>query len=180
MTAPVGSPPMTQVDRAASLAELLVLEPLGDDRFLAPHPSHDPFGHTYGGQLAAQAMRAAADTVTTDRLPHSLHGYFLRAGSLDVPLIVDVDRERDGRAFSARHVRVTQGDDIVFSALVSFHRDEQTIDHHVHPLAPDAGDPDLLPEQPARGSQRAARGAEPAAARHRPLALGAHLAAPAR
>jgi len=39
----------------------------------------------YGGQVAAQALRAAGATVPEDRLPHSLHGYFLRPGRVDPP-----------------------------------------------------------------------------------------------
>jgi acyl-CoA thioesterase-2 len=31
----------------------------------------------YGGQVAAQALQAAAQTVDPGRHPHSLHGYFL-------------------------------------------------------------------------------------------------------
>ncbi len=55
------------------------------------------------------------------RLPHSLHGYFLRAGRSDVPVILEVDRDRDGRSFSARHVVAVQEGEVIFSMITSFH-----------------------------------------------------------
>jgi acyl-CoA thioesterase-2 len=78
----------------------------------------------YGGQVAAQALRAAGLTVAPDRMPHSLHGYFLRRGRVDRPVIYHVDRDRDGGSFSARHVRAVQDGDVIFSMLASFHEHE--------------------------------------------------------
>lgn len=78
----------------------------------------------YGGQVAAQALMAAARTVESDRLPHSLHGYFLRPGRIDLPVILHVDPDRDGRSFSARHVSAVQDGKVIFSMLASFHRAE--------------------------------------------------------
>src|SRR5581483_3902292 len=78
----------------------------------------------YGGQVAAQALRAAGATVDGDRYPHSLHGYFLRPGRSDRPVLLHVDRDRDGRSFSARHVRAVQDGSVIFSMLASFQRDD--------------------------------------------------------
>ena len=78
----------------------------------------------FGGQVAAQAARAASLTVPDDRSIHSLHGYFLRAGRADRPTILHVDRDRDGRSFSARHVAARQDGEVIMSLLVSFHVDE--------------------------------------------------------
>jgi acyl-CoA thioesterase-2 len=75
----------------------------------------------YGGQVAAQALRAAGATVPPDRLPHSLHGYFLRPGRVDRPVLLHVARDRDGGSFSARHVRAVQDGEVIFSMLGSFH-----------------------------------------------------------
>ena len=58
----------------------------------------------YGGQVAAQALLAAAYTVPEGRRPHSLHGYFLRGGALTKDVVFHVERDRDGRSFSARRV----------------------------------------------------------------------------
>jgi acyl-CoA thioesterase-2 len=75
----------------------------------------------FGGQVAAQALKAAGLTVPNDRRPHSLHGYFLRPGRVDRPVILRVDPDRDGRSFSARHVAAVQDGEVIFSMLASFH-----------------------------------------------------------
>ena len=75
----------------------------------------------FGGQIAAQALRAAGLTVGTDRRAHSLHGYFLRSGSAERPVIFRVHRDRDGRSFSARRVEALQDGEVIFSASTSFH-----------------------------------------------------------
>jgi len=107
---------------AQSVAEVLDLEQLDRDLFRGPRsmmmggrPS------LFGGQVAAQALMAAGLTVPEDRLPHSLHGYFLRPGIVDVPVILQVARDRDGRSFSARHVAAVQDGEVIFSMLASFH-----------------------------------------------------------
>jgi acyl-CoA thioesterase-2 len=78
----------------------------------------------YGGQVAAQALMAAGLTVVPERAPHSLHGYFLRPGQPDKPVLLHVDRDRDGGSFSARHVSAKQDGAVIFSMLASFHGEE--------------------------------------------------------
>lgn len=74
----------------------------------------------YGGQVAAQALVAAGATLPDDRRPHSLHAYFLRSGRTDRKVEFHVDHDRDGRRFSARHVRAVQDDRVIFSMITSF------------------------------------------------------------
>ena len=110
---------MPDLPAPGSLAEALDLEVVDRDLFrgvnvIADRPS------LYGGQVAAQALRAAGLTVPDDRLPHSFHGYFLRPGRMDLPVILQVDRDRDGGSFSARHVRAVQDGEVIFSMLASF------------------------------------------------------------
>lgn len=103
------------------LATLLQLEELDRDLFRGRNGDHgDPRFSLYGGQVAAQALMAASRTVADDRLPQSLHGYFLRPGQPDHPVIFQVDRDRDGGSFSARHVRAIQHGEVIFSMLASF------------------------------------------------------------
>jgi acyl-CoA thioesterase-2 len=61
------------------ILELLDLGRRGRDEFVAPTPSDGP-GRLFGGQVASQSLRAATLTVPADRLPHSLHAYFIRPG----------------------------------------------------------------------------------------------------
>jgi acyl-CoA thioesterase-2 len=102
----------------------------------------------YGGQVAAQALRAAGATVPPERQPHSLHGYFLRRGRTELPVVFHVDRDRDGGSFSARHVRAVQDGEVIFSMLASFHAREEaaTFDAVVTRGGPGA---DTLPARPS-------------------------------
>jgi acyl-CoA thioesterase II len=109
------------------LAALLDLEMLDRDLFRAENePGARKRLSLYGGQVAAQALRAASATVAPERVPHSLHGYFLRPGRVDRPVILHVDRDRDGGSFSARHVRAVQDGEVIFSMIASFHAREES------------------------------------------------------
>ncbi|MDQ2650909.1 MAG: thioesterase family protein, partial [Actinomycetota bacterium] len=114
------------------LATLLDLEELDRDLFRGRNGNHgDPRVSLYGGQVAAQALRAAGHTVPDGRLPNSLHGYFLRPGQPDHPVIFSVDRDRDGGSFSARHVRAIQHGEVIFSMLASFKQPEPATTYEV-------------------------------------------------
>src|SRR5262245_2980074 len=122
---------MTDGDRTNELLDLLALEELDTNLYRAGNPDRPLTAHLFGGQVAAQALRAASHTVDEDRMPHSLHGYFLRGGRPDRPTILTVDRDRDGRSFSARHVNAIQDGDVIFSMLASFHVDEDGVDYQL-------------------------------------------------
>jgi acyl-CoA thioesterase-2 len=130
-----------------SLGDLLVLEELDTNLYRALNPADDGRVRLYGGQVAAQSLAAAAATVEPDRVPHSLHGFFLRGGRPDRPTIMAVDRDRDGRSFSARHVNAIQDGKVIFSALASFQVPDGGLDRQLSDLALDAGHPDELPEE---------------------------------
>jgi len=105
------------------LTTVLTLEPLDRDLFRARNGRQNLRSSLYGGQVAAQSLLAAAATVDGDRAPHSFHGYFLRAGRPDLPVVLRVDRDRDGRSFSARHVVAIQDGAVIFSMVASFHHE---------------------------------------------------------
>jgi acyl-CoA thioesterase-2 len=106
---------------ASTLLEALTLERLDRDLFRGINV--ESMGQAlYGGQVAAQSLAAAGGTVDPDRLPHSLHGYFLRQGRQDRPVIFEVDRDRDGGSFSSRHVAAMQDGEVIFSMIASFQR----------------------------------------------------------
>jgi acyl-CoA thioesterase-2 len=134
---------------SSDLAALLDLEQLDRDLFRGQNePGASARYSLYGGQVAAQALRAAGATVAAERAPHSLHGYFLRPGRPDLPVVFHVDRDRDGGSFSARHVRAVQDGEVIFSMLASFHdpEDTPTYDAVASRGAPPA---DMLPGRPA-------------------------------
>jgi acyl-CoA thioesterase-2 len=119
------------------LVELLALERI--DRDLFRGSSQDlGWGAIFGGQVFAQALSAAAQTVTAERAVHSAHGYFIRAGELKRPIVYQVDRLRDGKSFSTRRVVALQDGDAIFSLAASFQIDEPGFEHQ-----------DSMPEVPA-------------------------------
>ncbi len=113
------------MDLAADLSSLLTLERVDRDLFRGRNANYGPRRTLFGGQVAAQCLLAAAATVEPGRLPHSLHGYFLRAGRSDLPVILEVDRDRDGQSFSARHVVAVQDGEVIFSMVTSFHAETE-------------------------------------------------------
>lgn len=124
------------------LVALLALERVEPDEFRADAVFDDRLA-LYGGQVAAQALRAAAETVPDGRAPHSLHGYFLRPGDASAPTLLRVDRDRDGRSVSARRVVALQEGEVVFSMAASFQVPKESPDRQVEP-GPDGGDPERL------------------------------------
>jgi acyl-CoA thioesterase-2 len=145
-----------------TLAELLELELLDRDLFRGENePGARERLALYGGQVAAQALRAAGATVGEERLPHSFHGYFLRPGMVDRPVIFQVDRDRDGGSFSARHVRAVQDGEVIFSMLASFHayRESPTLDAVSSAAAPE---PEALQPRPSVASLVEVREVTPA------------------
>ena len=122
MSEPGDAPPTVE-----RLLAVLDLEQLDRDLFRSPEASsHHPAGmRLFGGQVAAQALRAATRTVDVDHHPHSLHGYFLRPGDPQAPLILHVDRIRNGSSFTTRRVVAVQSGEAIFSLSCSFHKDEE-------------------------------------------------------
>ncbi|MFF0423668.1 acyl-CoA thioesterase [Streptomyces sp. NPDC004520] len=119
------------------LLDLLDLERIEQDIFRGEsRPSIVP--RVFGGQVAAQALVAAGRTVPEDRLAHSLHAYFLRAGDPGAPIVYTVDRIRDGRSFTTRRVVAVQHGQPIFHLSASFQAYEEGLDHQVEmPAAPD-------------------------------------------
>lgn len=104
-------------------ATILQLEPHGPDTFVGAGPRY-PWGGLYGGQIVAQALRAAAHTVDPDFRVHSLHAYFIRMGDADQPIRFEVDRIRNGRTFVTRAVTVRQAQGAILQLAASFQVDE--------------------------------------------------------
>lgn len=103
------------------LDEVLALLDLSrdGDGFLGGQPASRP-DRVFGGQVMAQALRAACSTVPDGRLPHSLHAYFIRAGVSDEPIRFDVARVRDGGSISSRHVVAAQSRGTILHLSASF------------------------------------------------------------
>ncbi|MDE2148987.1 MAG: acyl-CoA thioesterase II [Gammaproteobacteria bacterium] len=139
------------------LIRLLDLERLEDNLFRGA--SRDLGGKSvFGGQVAGQALAAAARTVE-DRQPHSMHGYFLRAGDMTAPIVYEVDRVRDGRHFSARRVQAIQFGRPIFTMIASFQQPEGGLEHQL-PM-PEVPPPEALQDQRELRRQWLARYRQP-------------------
>ncbi|MDY0131032.1 MAG: acyl-CoA thioesterase II [Desulforegulaceae bacterium] len=87
------------------------------------------FGSIFGGQVFGQSLSAAAKTIGKEKQAHSVHGYFLRPGNPELPVIYKVKNLRDGRSFSTRQVKAIQKGKIIFSMTASFHIEENGFEH---------------------------------------------------
>ena len=134
-------PPETAHADIADLLDTLKLKEIADNVYEGP--SYDYVGpRVFGGQVLAQALMAAANTLTSDKPCHSLHGYFLRGGDIRLPIVYQVRRLRDGRSLSAREViavqyvpttdkygKDTTSEQVIFSMIASFSPMEGGLDY---------------------------------------------------
>jgi acyl-CoA thioesterase-2 len=109
------------------LDQLFNLEPHGPDTFVGVGPRY-PWGGLYGGQIVAQALRAAASTVDADLDVHSLRAYFIRRGDHAEPIRFEVDRIRNGKSFNTRRVVARQATGAILNLEASFQRPEPSAD----------------------------------------------------
>jgi acyl-CoA thioesterase-2 len=131
-------------DALAGLTALLDLERLELNLFRGQNRDIGS-GRLFGGQVLAQSLIAAGRTVEAGRTAHSLHGYFMLAGDLDIPVVYQVDRIRDGKSFTTRRVLAIQEGREIFTMTCSFHVAEEAIDHAA-PM-PDVPAPESLPRE---------------------------------
>lgn len=125
---------------------LMQLEDAGGDVFVGRSPSY-PWGRVYGGQVVAQALRAATLCVAPDRFVHSLHVQFVRGGDSELPIRYAVARVRDGGSFSLRNVEASQSGATIMQLSASFQLDEsQTeVDVQIESLPAGLPAPEALP-----------------------------------
>ncbi|MGJ7526073.1 acyl-CoA thioesterase [Variovorax sp. GB1P17] len=135
--------PATASRLVDELVALMQLEPLGGDRFLA---QSEDIGTpaVFGGQVLGQSLMAASLTVGAERPVHSMHAYFLLPGE-HAPIEYSVDRVRDGRSFTTRHVVARQQERIIFEMSASFQTVDDGIEHQS--AIPQVDGPDGLPSE---------------------------------
>ena len=133
------------------LFALLDLEEIEQNHYRAVSPN-DGWQRVYGGQVLGQALVAASRTVSDDRAAHSLHGYFLRGGDTEHPILYKVDRIRDGKSFTTRRVVAVQHGHAIFNMSISFQVPEEGLAHQVD--APEAPPPaELRDERDVRAQE---------------------------
>jgi acyl-CoA thioesterase-2 len=166
-----GDPADLDTERAPSqralddVVRLLDLEPIEVNVFRGLSPDEQR-QRVFGGQVAGQALVAAARTVGNGSTVHSLHAYFLRPGDPRVPILYLVDRIRDGRSFTTRRVVAIQHGQAIFNMSASFQVAEEGYDHGL-PM-PEVTPPESLPDWRA---QWASVSSSPATGYGRPRAI---------
>lgn len=119
--------------------DIVEMKPLGEVVFQGPAVP-TAFTRTFGGQVVAQALRAALLTVEC-KDAHSLHCYFLEGGVAAEPIDFHVERIRDGRSFAARRVEGFQNGKRMVIMSVSFHHDQDSGPEHATSM-PDVPGPE--------------------------------------
>ena len=130
--------------------EMLDIERIDRDLYRARSFAGPDRPNLFGGEVAAQALRAATLSVPDDRRPHSLHGYFLRRGTAGPPIVLQVHRDRDGGSFSSRRILAIQNGEVLFSAAASFQVPEEGPDYQL-PMPTDMPAPDAASLEDAAG-----------------------------
>ena len=107
--------------------DLIRPEQVGRHWFRGKSPTPQP--RIFGGQVLAQCLLAANETVDKALMAHSMHAYFLRAGDPTTPIEFDVDPIRDGRSFATRRVVARQRGEAIFNTSISYQITEAGFTH---------------------------------------------------
>ena len=110
------------------LIDLISLEKKRENTFEGQN-FQTSWGRVFGGQVLAQSLNAAYQTVPPDRFAHSLHGYFILGGNLDLPITYEVDIIRNGKSFTTRRVVAFQEARAIFNMSASFQLVQNGVDH---------------------------------------------------
>src|SRR5215813_12822863 len=132
--------------RVMDVHRLFDLASHGPDTFVGVGPRY-AWGGLYGGQIVAQALRAAAFTVDAEFIPHSLRAYFIRRGDHEEPVRYEVDRIRNGRSFCTRRVVARQAVGAILNLEASYQRSEAGHDVETVVIPPGIPRPDELPQE---------------------------------
>jgi len=140
---------VVSIHPVTDLRSLLALESVKPDAFLGAGPVLG-WGRIYGGQVVAQALRAAGETVdASTHRPQSLHAYFVRAGNEHQPVLYEVERVRDSRSFATRHVVAYQAGGAILNLIASFHAHEPSVDIEAVHAPSGVPAPESFPAEPS-------------------------------
>ena len=124
----------------AEVLDVVTPKRVGDYWFIGD--SLRPQFRLFGGQVVAQCLLAAYETVEDHFTAHSMHCYFLRAGDASVPIELEVDPIRNGRSFCTRRVVARQREEAIFNTSISYHVEAEGMSHSL-------GMPDVMSREEA-------------------------------
>lgn len=118
----------TPEELVAGLTALLTVETLDTDLYRGARLPGG-VGRVFGGQVIAQALVSANNSVDPEYFAHSLHAYFMRPGDENHPIIYRVVRDRDGRSFATRRIIALQKGKPILNMAANFQRPEGGAEH---------------------------------------------------
>lgn len=118
------------MNSAQDLLELIALEQIEANIFRG-NSAPVVGARVFGGQVLAQALQAAIQTVPADRFAHSLHGYFILGGDAARPIVYEVERLRDGGSFTTRRITAIQHGRAIFNMSASFQLAQAGLEHQI-------------------------------------------------
>lgn len=95
---------------------------ISDNKYVGVKPLIKPSPQSrgaFGGNLAGQALLVAIRSCPEGFSPHSLHSYFIRAASVEIPVEWEVEIISNGKSFSNRAVKGIQEGVVVYMANIS-------------------------------------------------------------
>eukprot|EP00511_Aplanochytrium_stocchinoi_P010363 CAMPEP_0204869234 /NCGR_PEP_ID=MMETSP1348-20121228/28980_1 /ASSEMBLY_ACC=CAM_ASM_000700 /TAXON_ID=215587 /ORGANISM="Aplanochytrium stocchinoi, Strain GSBS06" /LENGTH=263 /DNA_ID=CAMNT_0052022507 /DNA_START=77 /DNA_END=868 /DNA_ORIENTATION=+ len=111
--------------------EALRIERIADCDVYVGQGIPTPWKRLFGGQTLAQSVLAACYTVDNEYPIHSLHSYFILAGSSRKEILFNVERTRDGGSFKTRAVKAMQSNKTICLSQCSFHKREFGLSYQV-------------------------------------------------
>lgn len=134
----------TPLERIVKVLDVTKTGQEGDHTFFRGDSLYFPTKRIYGGQIVAQSIVAGSQTLPDGRLPDSVHAYFLRTGSIEEEVRVDVETLRDGRSFSSRRTDVSQSKGSILTTILSYQEPGQIGVQYEDPMPSDLPDPEDL------------------------------------
>ena len=128
----------------ADLIALLDVEEIDTDLYRGAR-AKGGVGRVFGGQVIAQALQAAQRSTEAPKIAHSLHAYFMRAGSEEHPIVYRVVRDFDGKSFATRRVIAMQRGQPILNLAASFQTPEEG--YHHQDTMPNVPAPETLPTE---------------------------------
>lgn len=129
-----------------NIEQLLALDAAGPGRWRTRHGDANLNARSYGGQLLGQAMWAALMDVPAGREATMMQFLFLQGAIPQEALELQVTALQDGKRFSARHVRASQGNGrTVLDAQVTCAVALDAPSHSAPTTAPAGESPEDLP-----------------------------------
>jgi acyl-CoA thioesterase II len=116
----------------------LILEQTGESAFRGPSVPSEVRPVVFGGQLMGQMIMAATASLP-GKTVRSLHAIFARAGTVSLPVDLEVDVMHSGRALGSVSVTARQGDRLLSRGLLLLDAGEPDLIRHSEPKPAVAG-----------------------------------------